>query len=113
MLSKEKLIDLMFKVQTTRDISLGVIAKESGISESTLSRMKCHPELGVDFDNLAKLSQWLGYKTMFDAGTVCDGNTLPNIKEVIFNDKVLDESAKEKLWYIFVANFNAWTEIAK
>lgn len=110
MLSQKKLASRLLRVKKERGLSYRDLTDEIGVSVNTLCRI-ARGTVKADFNNLAKLSQWLGYKTMFDAGTVCDGNTLPNIKEAIFNDKNLDALSKTKLWHIFEANYNAWTEI--
>ena len=81
------------------NLSLGDVAKETGVSRSTLSRF-CRGVGAMDVDNLIRIAAFCGI-TNLSEGIEADGNTIENVKDAIRFDANLTREGKIKLWRLF------------
>jgi len=88
-------------------LSLRQVGKLTGVSQSTLSRLE-NLKGNLDFHVQVALSKYLHVPLSPDA-VPCDGRTLENVKQVIFNDPNVRD--KVGLWNLFWGTYNSMRKL--
>lgn len=103
-------------------MSLRDVADETGISQSTLSRVERHVAAAIDADNLILLCEWLGVpKNRFllegsdiEAVTYMPDEPVPSIvQEILRKDPNLTDDARRILANIFHTAYKEFVNVDK
>jgi transcriptional regulator with XRE-family HTH domain len=93
----------------SRVLTFREISNDIGVSPSALCRFYNDTEgYKVDLDTLYKIASWCGVKVMdLEAAVSMNKDTLSQIRDLIQNDKLLNDLSKEKLINLFEAMYNS------
>lgn len=106
MITTEELQERLIAAQKHRGVTGDHIAKATGLSPSTISRIETGKGGKPDAETLFRLTDWLGIDIDGGRGVVASENALKGISEALEKDKFTTPDAKSLIYQIMATAYH-------